>query len=57
METVFAFWFIIVTGSAFLSHVVKLKPIVFIVLVSSPVFRRLMKFGTAEEGYLNYWMV
>lgn len=56
MDTVFAFWFIIVTGNAFLSYIVKLKPIVLIVLVSTPVFRRLMKFGTAEKGYLNYWM-
>jgi len=40
--------------SAFLSDVVKLKTTVFIVLVSSSVFREFMKFETAEDGYLNY---
>lgn len=51
METVFAFGFVIVMDSVFLSYVVKLKTIVLIVLVSSSVFRGLMKFGTAEDGY------
>lgn len=41
--------------SAFLSYVVKWKTVVFFVSVSSSVFRVLMKFGTAEDGYLNYW--
>lgn len=49
------FWLIIVMDSAFLSYVVKWKTVVFFVSVSSSVFRVLMKFGTAEDGYLNYW--
>lgn len=50
------FWLIILMDSAFLSYIIKWKTVVFFVLVSkSSVFRGLMKFGTAADGYLNYW--
>lgn len=52
METLFGFRLIIVIdNSAFISSTVKLKTVASVVLVTSYIFRGVMKFGSAEDRY------
>lgn len=52
METLLGFRLIIVIdNSAVISNTVKLKTVAFLVLITSYIFRGVMKFGSAEDSY------